>query len=173
MAYRSTLQLEEELAYLEEELKAARSLERASAERHTREDTPETEAVLEARRMQVEHLGKKRDGLLGELRRQAVEEMGWAPDDDVEGPEADGASAGCGRAGRLRIGPHPLLPERGYIIHDRVDATVAWVREVPSPALAAELLAKHGVEWERELLSHNLSPVPVEEEKRRRSRSRV
>ena len=45
-----------------------------------------------------------------------------------------------------------LLPERGYIIHDRVAATVAWVREVPSPALAAELLTEHGVEWEGELL---------------------
>jgi hypothetical protein len=168
MAYRSTRQLEEELARLEEELEAARSLERASAERHAREDMPETEAVLEARRTQVEHLGKKRDRLLEELRQRAVEEMGWAPDDDVEDPEADRASAGCGRAGRLRIGLHPLLPERGYIIYDRVDATVAWVREVPSPALAAELLAKHGVEWEGELLSHNLSPVPVEEEQRRR-----
>jgi hypothetical protein len=167
VAYRSTRQLEEELARLEEELEAARGLERASAERHAREDMPETEAVLEARRTQVEHLGKKRDGLLEELRRRAVEEMGWAPD-GVEDPEADRASAGCGRAGRLRIGPHPLLPERGYIIYDRVAATVAWVREVPSPALAAELLAEHGVEWEGELLSHNLSPVPVEEEQRRR-----
>jgi hypothetical protein len=167
MAYRSTRHLKEELARLEEELEAARSLEHATAERHAREDTPETEAVLEARRTQAEHLAKKRDGLVGEIRRRAVEEMGWAPD-GVEGPQADGASSGCGRAGRLRIGPHPLLPERGYILHDRVDATVAWVREVPSPALAAQLLAKHGVEWEGELLSHNLSPVPVEEQQRRR-----
>jgi hypothetical protein len=167
MAYRSTRHLKEELTRLDEELEAARSLERASAERHAREDTPETEAVLEARRTQAEHLGNKRDWLVGELRRRAVEEMGWAPD-GVEDPQADGAPAGCGRAGRLRIGPHPLLPERGYIIHDRVDATVAWVHEVPSPALAAELLAKHGIEWEGELLSHNLSPVPVEELHRRR-----
>ena len=167
MAYRSTRHLKEDLARLEDEFEAARSPERATAERHAREDTPETEAVLEARRTQAEHLGNKRDGLVGELRRRAVEEMGWAPD-GVEGPQADGASSGCGRAGRLRIGPHPLLPERGYILHDRVDATVAWVREVPSPALAAELLAKHGVEWEGELLSHNLSPVPVEEQQRRR-----
>jgi hypothetical protein len=37
---------------------------------------------------------------------------------------------------------------------------VAWVRGVPSPSRASELLAKHGVQWEGELLSHTLSPVP-------------
>jgi hypothetical protein len=163
MAYRSTRQLEEKLARLEKELLAARDLEHATAERHAREDTPETEAVLEARRTHAEHLGKKREGLVGELRRRAVEEMGWAPDG---GPGSGRAPSGGGRAGRLRIGAHPLLPERGYIIHDRVAATVAWVREVPSPALAAELLTEHGVEWEGELLSHSLSPVPEEAEGR-------
>ena len=69
-------------------------------------------------------------------------------------------SAGCGRAGKLRIGPHLLLPERGYLLHDRSEGTVAWVRGVPSPSRASEILAEHGVEWEGELLSHTLSPVP-------------
>ena len=73
-------------------------------------------------------------------------------------------SAGCGRAGKLRIGPHPLLPERGYLLHDRSEGTVAWVRGVPSPSRASEILAEHGVEWEGELLSHTLSPVPEEAE---------
>jgi len=50
---------------------------------------------------------------------------------------------------------------------DRAEATVAWVREVPSPARAAELLAEYGVRWEGELLSHSLSPVPEEAEGRR------
>src|SRR5918995_7028529 len=87
MAYRSTRHLKEELARLEEELEAARSLERATAQRHAREDTPETEAVLEARRTQAEHLAKKRHGLVGELRRRAGEGIGSGPD-GVEGPEA-------------------------------------------------------------------------------------
>jgi hypothetical protein len=65
------------------------------------------------------------------------------------------------------VGPHPLLPERGYLLYDRAEATVAWVREVPSPARAAELLAEHGVRWDGELLSHSLSPVPEEAEGRR------
>ena len=56
------------------------------------------------------------------------------------------------------------LHQRGYVLYDRAEATVAWVREVPSPARAAELLAEHGVRWEEELLSHSLSPVPQEAE---------
>ena len=63
----------------------------------------------------------------------------------------------------MSIGPHPLLPERGFVIHDREQATVVWVREIPTPARAEELLREHGVPWE-ELLSHSLSPVPQEEE---------
>jgi hypothetical protein len=74
MAYGSTRQLKEELARLEEELEAARELEDAAEVRHAWEDAPETEAVLEARRTQAEHLGKQRDKLVGELRRRAVEE---------------------------------------------------------------------------------------------------
>ena len=38
------------------------------------------------------------------------------------------------------------------------------MREVPSPALAASFLAEHGAEWEGELISHSLSPVPEEAE---------
>lgn len=168
MAYRSTRRLEGELARLEEELEAARALERTTEERHAREDTPETETVLEARRTRTEHLAKEREGLVRELGRRAVEEKGWTPD-NAGGTGADGQPArspACGRAGRLRIGPHLLLPERGYLIHDRAKTTVAWVREVPSPAHAAWLLAEHGVRWEGELLSHSLSPVPEEAEGR-------
>lgn len=45
-------------------------------------------------------------------------------------------------------------------------ATVAWVRRVPTPARAEELLREHGVEWEQELISHKLPPVPEKEEER-------
>ena len=154
MVYVSARALEEELRHLEEELAAARNLEHSTAERHAEEGLQETEAVLEARKIQAEHLEAEREGL--------VAEAGWEHD-DAGGAGPDGApvrSAGCGRAGRLRIGPHLLLPERGYLLHDRSEGTVAWVRRVPSPSRASELLAEHGVEWEGELLSHTLSPVP-------------
>jgi hypothetical protein len=133
MRERSTRWIEEELARVSEQLGAAQDLERAAQERHGEEDTPEAERLRE-----------QRSRLVGELNQRAVEEKGWSPD-RAEGGEAP---PGCRRAGRLRIGPHPLLPERGYIIHDRTEATVAWVRGVPSPARAAELLAEHGIEWE-------------------------
>jgi hypothetical protein len=167
MVYVSARALEEELRHLEEELAAARNLEHSTAERHAEEGSQETEAVLEARKLQAEHLEAEREGLVAELRRRAVAEAGWEHDDDAGVAGPDGApvrSAGCGRAGKLRIGPHLLLPERGYLLYDRAEATVAWVREVPSPARAAELLAEHGVRWEEELLSHSLSPVPEEAE---------
>ena len=154
MVYVSARALEEELRHLEEELAAARNLEHSTAERHAEEGSQETEAVLEARKIQAEHLEAEHEGL--------VAEAGWEHD-DAGGAGPDGApvrSAGCGRAGKLRIGPHLLLPERGYLLHDRSEGTVAWVRGVPSPSRASELLAEHGVEWEGELLSHTLSPVP-------------
>ena len=152
MVYVSARALEEELRHLEEQLAAARNLEHSTAERHAAEGSQETEAVLEARRIQAKHLQAEREGLLAELRRRAVAEAGWEHD--------DAGGAGCGRAGKLRIGPHLLLPERGYLLHDRSEGTVAWVRGVPSPSRASEILAEHGVEWEGELLSHTLSPVP-------------
>jgi hypothetical protein len=161
---RSARQLEEELARLERELEAASDLERATERRHEDENTPETEVVLEARKTAAKSLRKRRVRLLGDLNQRAVEEQGWAPDDATGEGEA---TPGCGKAGTLRIGPHPLLPERGFVIHDRKRATVAWVRGVPSPALAAEILAEHGVKWEEELLSHSLSPVPEEAEEQR------
>src|SRR5918994_1540442 len=154
MVYVSARALEEELRHLEEELAAARNLEHSTAERHAEEGSQETETVLEARKIQAEHLEAEREGLVAELRRRAVAEAGWEHDD------APVRSAGCGRAGKLRIGPHLLLPERGYLLHDRSEGTVAWVRGVPSPSRASELLAEHGVEWEGELLSHTLAPVP-------------
>jgi hypothetical protein len=46
-------------------------------------------------------------------------------------------------------------------------ATVAWVRRVPTPTRAEELIRAHGVLWEAELLAHSLSPVPEEEKDRR------
>lgn len=162
IVYVSARALEEELRHLEEELAAARNLEHSTAERHAEEGSQETEAVLEARKIQAEHLEAEREGLVAELRRRAVAEAGWEHD-AAGGAGPDGApvrSAGCGRAGKLRIGPHLLLPERGYLLHDRSEGTVAWVRGVPSPSRASELLAEHGVEWEGELLSHTLSPVP-------------
>jgi hypothetical protein len=162
MVYVSARALEEELSHLEEELAAARNLEHSTAERHAEEGSQETEAVLDARKIEAEHLEAERERLVAELRRRAVAEAGWEHDDaGSAGPDgAPGRSAGSGRAGTLRIGPHPLLPERGYVLYDRSEGTVAWVRGVPSPSRASELLAEHGVQWEGELLSHSLSPVP-------------
>ncbi len=118
----------------------------------------ETEAALEGRREEVLGLRERRTRLLKELDRRAVAEKGWEPDRN----QGDEALPGTGRAGRLRIGPHPLLPERGYVIYDRARATVAWVRRVPTPTRAEELMREHGVPWEAELLAHGLSPVPEE-----------
>lgn len=168
MTHRERRELEEALVSLEEELEAARDLERATEERHDREGLPETEAVLQARRTRADYLEEERAALAGELRRRTVAEEGWSPD-DARGAGSDGPSVrstGCGRSGSLRIGPHPLMPERGYLLHDRAEETVAWVRRVPSPARAAEILAEHGVEWEEELVSHKLSPVPEGAERR-------
>ena len=123
----------------------------------------ETEAALEGRRKEAERLRQRRTRLVKKLNQRAVEEQGWTPD-HTEGGEA---LLDAGKAGRLRIGPHPLLPERGYVLYDRTRVVVAWVRRVPTPARAEELLRKYGVEWEEELVSHNLSPVPEAEEERR------
>ena len=166
---RSTGHVREELGWVEEELASARLLERQTEERHAREGAAETEAVLEARRTRSGNLEGERGGLVDELGRRDVAEGGWRPD-DAGGSLPDGGPArspACGTAGRLRIGPHPLLPERGWMIHDRSEGTVAWVREVPSPAGAAQILHEHGAEWHGELLSHSLAPVPEEAEEGR------
>ena len=163
---RSTSQVREELGRVEKELAAARLLERQTEERHAREGVAETEAVLEARRTRASNLEEERGGLVDELGRRDVAEGGWRPD-DAGGSLPDGGPArspACGMAGRLRIGPHPLLPERGWVIHDRSAGTVAWVRKVPSPAGAAQILHEHGVAWDGELISHSLSPVSEEVE---------
>lgn len=159
----STRQLHEELAWLSAQLEAARVLERAAEERHSDEAMAETEAALEGRREEVLGLRERRTQLLKELDRRAMTEKGWEPDRNQGGE----AVPGTGRAGRLHVGPHPLLPERGYVIYDRARATVAWVRRVPTPTRAEELIREHGVLWEAELLVHGLSPVPEEEEDRR------
>ena len=167
MAHASTGRLRDELGRVEEELGSARLQEYRTGERHDREGTAETEAVLGSRRTRTERLEEERGGLVAELGRRAVAGAGWSPD-DAGGSGPDGGPApppACGMAGTLRIGPHPLLPERGWLIHDRSAGTVAWVREVPSPAGASEILAEHGVEWEAELLSHSLEPVPEEAER--------
>ena len=162
MAHGDTNGLGEELRRVEAELESARFLERLTRERHEKEGSAETESVLEARRTRTGRLEQERGGLAAELGRRAVAEAGWSPD-DAGGSGSDGGpvpSPGCGMAGSLRVGPHPLLPERGWIIHDRSEGTVAWVREVPSPAGAAEILAEHGVAWGAELVAHALEPVP-------------
>ena len=163
---RSTRQVREELGRVEKELASARLLERQTEERHAREGAAETEAVLEARRTRASDLEGERGALVDELGRRAVAEGGWRPD-EAGGSLPDGhpaRSPACGMAGRLRVGPHPLLPERGWVIHDRSAGTVAWVRKVPSPAGAAQILHEHGVAWDGELLSHSLAPVPEEAE---------
>lgn len=161
---RSTQRLEEELRQLSKQLEVARESESAAEKRHNDENLLETERAQETRREEANRLRDRRASLVKELDRRAVEEKGWAPDQTEEGE----ALPGTGRAGALRIGPHPLLPERGFVIHDRKQATVVWVREVPTPARAAQLLRKHGVPWEEELLSHSLSPVPEKEEEEQR-----
>src|SRR5215208_3086569 len=76
MVYVSARALEEELRHLEEERAAARNLEHSTAERHAEEGSQETEAVLQARKIQAEHLEAEREGLVAELRRRAVAEAG-------------------------------------------------------------------------------------------------
>ena len=107
MRHRSTHWLEEKLSQTSEQLKIFRALERAAYERHTVENTPETEATYERRREEADLLRDRRARLVKERNRRALEEKGWAPG-RIEGVEAPGT----GRTGRLHIGPHPLLPER-------------------------------------------------------------
>jgi hypothetical protein len=159
MRHKSSQWLEEELSQISKQLEIFRALERAADERHAVENMPETEAAHEGRREEADLLRDWRARLVKELDRRALEEKGWVPD-CIGGVEVPGT----GRAGRLRIGPHPLLPERGFVIYDRELATVTWVRKVPTPARASELLCEHGILWEKELMSHSLSPVPEEEE---------
>ena len=168
MDQRSTRRIREDLDRVEEELAAARLIERQTEERHGREGSEETEAVLGARRSRAGNLEGERGELVAELARRTVAEGGWRPDDaGGVGVDRKPARRGAGGiAGRLRIGPHPLLPERGWIVHDRSEGTVAWVRDVPSPARAAEILQEHGEEWDGELLAHSLALVPEEAEGR-------
>jgi hypothetical protein len=156
----STRQLHEELAWLSAQLEAARDLERAAEKRHSNEDMAETEAALKGRREEALGLRERHAWLLEELDRRAVAEKGWAP----ERSEGNESPSGAGRAGRLHIDPHPLSGERGFVIRDHLRAKVAWVRRVPTPARASELLAEHGVPWEGKLITHKLSPLPEEVE---------
>jgi hypothetical protein len=156
---RSTHWLEEVLSQSSEQLEIFRGLQRASYRRRAIENTPGTEVACEGRREEADLLQDWRARLVKERARRAVEEKGWTPD-RIGGVEAPGT----GRAGRLPIGPHPLLPEQGFVLYDLELATVAWVRKVPTPTRAAELLREHGVPWEAELMSHSLSPVSEEEE---------
>jgi hypothetical protein len=112
MVYVSARALEEELRHLEEELAAARNLEHSTAERHAEEGSQETEAVLQARKIQAEHLEAEREGLVAELRRRAVAEAGWEHDAaGGAGPDgAPGRSAGCGRAGSSASVSTPCCP---------------------------------------------------------------
>lgn len=162
--------LEVELAQTSEELDAANALAVAAEERHAEEKRPETEAARDGRLKEADRIRERRARLVEELVKnlngRIVEEKGWAPDPaagDEESPES-------GRAGRLRVGPYPLLPERGFVLHDRQRTTVAWVRKVPTPERAEKLLREHGVPWEEELLPHNLAPVPEEEEEEEEER---
>ncbi len=156
----STRQLQEESAQLLRQLEAARELERAAEERHSNEDMAETEAALKGRREEVLGLRKRYAWLLEELDWRAVAEKGWAPERS-EGNESPPVE---GRAGRLRIVPQPLSGERGFVIRDHLKAKVAWVRRVPTPARASELLAEHGIQWQSEPITHKLSPLPEEVE---------
>ena len=108
MVYVSARALEEELRHLEEELAAARNLEHSTAERHAEEGLQETEAVLEARKIQAEHLEAEREGLVAELRRRAVAEAGWEHDDagGVRGPTA----RRCALRGAVERGSSASVP---------------------------------------------------------------
>lgn len=156
--------LEVELAQVSKELEAANALACAAEERHADEKRQETEAARDGRREEADRIRERRarlaEKLTKDLNGRIMEEKGWAPDSaggDDESPES-------GKSGRLRVEPHPLLPERGFVLHGRKRATVAWVRRIPTPERAEKLLREYGVPWEGELLSHRLSPVPEEEE---------
>ena len=160
MVYVSARALEEELKHLEEELAAARSLEHSTAERHAEEGSQETEAVLEARKIQAKHLEAEREGLVAELRRRAVAEAGWEYDDAWgAGPTARRCALRCGRAGSSASVPTPCCPSAA------TSSTTArrgrWRGlGVPSPSRASEILAEHGVEWEGSSSPTRSRPCP-------------
>jgi hypothetical protein len=72
MRHRSTHWLEEELSQTSEQLERLLTLERAAAERHTVENTPETEAAYEGRREEADLLRDWQAQLVKELNRRAV-----------------------------------------------------------------------------------------------------
>ena len=91
MDQRSTGRVREELGRVEEELAAARLLERQTEERHGRESLAETEAVLEARRIRTGHLEGERERLVADLGRGTAAEGGRRPGDAGAGRGAAGA----------------------------------------------------------------------------------
>jgi hypothetical protein len=73
MRHGSTHWLEEELSQTSEQLKRLLTLERAAAERHSVENTPETEAAYERRRAEADRLRDWQAQLVKELNRRAAE----------------------------------------------------------------------------------------------------
>lgn len=80
-----TRRLREDLGRVERELAAAEVLERRDEERHEREGSAQTEAVLEARRTRADLLGRERERLAGEL------ELRGSPGGQPRGPRGTGA----------------------------------------------------------------------------------
>ena len=70
MKERSTLELQEEMARLRDQLELAGEQERATRERHTRELTPETEAANEGRLEEMNRLLEAYHQLAQELSRR-------------------------------------------------------------------------------------------------------
>jgi len=82
---------------------------------------------------------------MAETIRQAFEATGW---EDI-GEEAERLEMAIrGEAGRYTIAAHRsvlMLDDPVLELCDRDLARVAWVRKVPTPDRAAELLAEYGV----------------------------
>jgi carboxylate-amine ligase len=98
------------------------------------------------------------------------DELDYLVQDRTVGPERFVHAGRCaGMHLHLELAEGTVDPSAGIAASapEGARATVAWVRRVPTPTRAEELIREHGVLWEAELLAHSLSPVPEEEEDRR------
>lgn len=87
--------------------------------------------------------------MMAEGIRQAFEAAGWEAGDPVGEEEAERLEMVVrGEAGRYTITAHRsvlVLDNPVLELCDRDRSRVAWVRKVPTPERAAELLARYGV----------------------------
>ena len=87
--------------------------------------------------------------MMAEQIRQDFEAAGWTTGDPISEEEAERLEMVVrAEAGRYAIVAHRsvmVLEKPTFELVDTESETVIWVREVPSPQRAAELLARHGL----------------------------